>query len=62
MIRHGLAVDAVDTYLAANAAMTTAAPVTRLRAVAAAHGFGTQTRVVGDRGLPFRTVVFRKEP
>ncbi|GHF55890.1 hypothetical protein GCM10017566_31190 [Amycolatopsis bartoniae] len=61
MVRNGLAKDAVDAYLAANEAMTTAVPVTRLREAATRHGFGTLVRVVGDRDLPFRTVVFRSE-
>jgi hypothetical protein len=60
MIRHGLGTDAVDDYLAANVAMTTPASVTQLRDVADRHGFSTQVKVVGERGLPFRTVVFRK--
>ncbi|MCU1681285.1 MAG: hypothetical protein JWQ81_2024 [Amycolatopsis sp.] len=61
MLRYGLAEEEVDGYLAGNADMTSAAPVSLLRKAAEAHGFKTSAKVVGAPTLPFRIVVFRKE-
>ncbi|HJQ44790.1 MAG TPA: class I SAM-dependent methyltransferase [Amycolatopsis sp.] len=60
MSRYALADDEVDGYLAGNADMTSAAPVSLLRKAAEAHGFTTRVKVVGAPTLPFRIVVFQK--
>lgn len=61
MIRYGLAEEAVDGYMAGNADMTSAAPVSLLRKAAESHGFKTRVKVVGAPTLPFRIVVFEKD-
>ncbi len=62
MIRYGLSEEEADGYLAGNADMTAAAPIAKLRTAAEAHGFKTKVKVVGAPTLPFRIVVFSKQP
>jgi SAM-dependent methyltransferase len=62
MIRYGLSEEKADGYLAGNADMTEAAPLDLLKEAAQAHGFKTRVKIAGSPDLPFRIVVFRKEP